>query len=178
MSRIGKKPILLKEGINVRLQDNLISVEGPKGKLEQQLHPLVQVKVDKEQILINRTGDNKEDRAMHGLFRSLIANMVTGVEQGFQKVLEINGVGYKAMVQGQELVLNLGYSHQIHYHIPEGITIVMDKNVRVTVKGIDKQKVGQVAADIRSFRKPEPYKGKGIKYENEHIRRKVGKTGK
>jgi large subunit ribosomal protein L6 len=178
MSRIGKKPIFLKEGVNVCVQDDVVSVEGPKGKLQQRLHPMVQAQVEKDRVLITRTGESKEQRAMHGLFRSLVANMVTGVEQGFQKVLEINGVGYKAQVKGGELVLNLGYSHPIHYLVPEGITVEADKNVRVVVKGIDKQKVGQVAADIRNFRKPEPYKGKGIKYENEHIRRKVGKTGK
>lgn len=178
MSRVGKKPILLKEGINVQVQNDLVSVEGPKGKLQQQLNPLVQVKVEKGQLLVTRDGESKKQRAMHGLYRSLLSNMVTGVDQGFQKVLLINGVGYKAQVQGKDLVLNLGYSHVINYPIPEGITIEVDKNVRITVKGIDKQKVGQVAAEVRSFRKPEPYKGKGIKYETEHIRRKVGKTGK
>lgn len=178
MSRVGKKPILLKEGINVQVQNELICVEGPKGKLQQQLNPLVQIKVEDGKVLVTRDGESKKQRAMHGLFRSLVANMVTGVDKGFQKVLLINGVGYKAQVQGKELVLNLGFSHVVHYPIPEGITIEVDKNVRVTVMGIDKQKVGQVAAEIRSFRKPEPYKGKGIKYENEHIRRKVGKTGK
>lgn len=178
MSRVGRKPILLKEGISVQVQNELVCVEGPKGKLQQKLNPLVQVKVEKGQVLVTRDGESKKQRAMHGLYRSLVSNMVTGVDQGFQKVLLINGVGYKAQVQGKELVLNLGYSHVVHYQIPEGITIEVDKNVRVIVKGIDKQKVGQVAAEIRSFRKPEPYKGKGIKYENEHIRRKVGKTGK
>jgi large subunit ribosomal protein L6 len=178
MSRVGKKPILLKEGINVQVRNDLVSVEGPKGKLQQQLNPLVQVKVENGQLLVTRDGESKKQRAMHGLYRSLLSNMVTGVEQGFQKVLLINGVGYKAQVQGKDLVLNLGYSHVVNYPIPEGITIEVDKNVRITVKGIDKQKVGQVAAEIRSFRKPEPYKGKGIKYETEHIRRKVGKTGK
>jgi large subunit ribosomal protein L6 len=178
MSRVGKKPILAKEGTKVLVQDNLVSVEGPKGKLQQRLHPLIQVQVENGKVLVARTGESKQQRALHGLFRSLVANMVTGVEQGFQKVLEINGVGYKAQVQGKDLVLNLGYSHPVHYPIPEGIEIVAEKNVRIIVKGIDKQKVGQVAANIRSFRKPEPYKGKGIKYENEHIRRKVGKTGK
>jgi len=178
MSRVGKKPILLKEGINVQVQNDLVSVEGPKGKLQQQLNPLVQIKVENGQLLVTRDGESKKQRAMHGLYRSLLSNMVTGVDQGFQKVLLINGVGYKAQVQGKDLVLNLGYSHVINYPIPEGITIEVDKNVHITVKGIDKQKVGQVAAEIRSFRKPEPYKGKGIKYETEHIRRKVGKTGK
>ena len=178
MSRVGKKPISLKDGIKVQVQDSLVTVEGPKGKLSQQLHPLVSVQVEKDQVLVNRTGETKQQRALHGLFRSLVANMVTGVDEGFQKKLEINGVGYKAAVQGKELVLNLGYSHQVHFPIPEGITIEVDRNVNISVKGIDKQQVGQVAAVIRSFRKPEPYKGKGIKYENERIRRKVGKTGK
>lgn len=178
MSRVGKKPISLKDGIKVQVQDSLVTVEGPKGKLSQQLHPLIQVQVEKDRVLVNRTGESKQQRALHGLFRSLVANMVTGVDEGFQKKLEINGVGYKAVVQGKALVLNLGYSHQVNFPIPEGITIEVDRNVNISVKGIDKQQVGQVAAVIRSFRKPEPYKGKGIKYENEHIRRKVGKTGK
>ncbi len=178
MSRVGKKAIALKDGIKVQLQDSLVTVEGPKGKLSQQLHPLVSVQIEKDRVQVNRTGETKQQRALHGLFRSLLANMVTGVDQGFQKKLEINGVGYKAAVQGKNLVLNLGYSHQIHFPIPDGITIEVDRNVNIAVKGIDKQQVGQVAAVIRGFRKPEPYKGKGIKYENEHIRRKVGKTGK
>lgn len=178
MSRVGKKPIPLKKGILVQIQDNLVSVEGPKGKLQQQIHPLIRVLIEEDKIVVVRTADTRQQGALHGLSRSLIANMVTGVEQGFEKILEVNGVGYKVQVQGKELVLNLGYSHPIHYPIPEGIEIAVDKNLRISVKGIDKQKVGQVAADIRSFRKPEPYKGKGIKYVNEIIKRKVGKTGK
>lgn len=178
MSRVGKKPIPLKKGIVAKVRDNLVSVEGPKGKLNQQIHPLIQVLVEEGNIVVVRTGETRQQRALHGLSRSLVANMVIGVDQGFQKILEVNGVGYKAQVQGKELVLNLGYSHPIHYSIPEGIDIEVDKNLKIIVKGIDKQKVGQVAADIRKFRKPEPYKGKGIKYANEVIKRKVGKTGK
>jgi len=176
MSRIGKKPIEIPSGVNVTLDQGLILVKGPKGELQRSIHPLVKVEIKDTEI--NVKVDNEEihiQKALWGLFRSLIYNMVVGVTEGFEKKLEINGVGYKANATGQNLVLNVGYSHAVEFNIPEGINCQVEANV-ITISGIDKQQVGEVAANIRKVRKPEPYKGKGIKYIDEIIRRKAGKA--
>ncbi|MBT5338276.1 50S ribosomal protein L6 [Candidatus Falkowbacteria bacterium] len=176
MSRIGKKPIEIPSGVNVTLDQGLILVKGPKGELQRSIHPLVKVEIKDTEI--NVKVDNEENhiqKALWGLFRSLIYNMVVGVTEGFEKKLEINGVGYKANATGQNLVLNVGYSHAVEFNIPEGINCQVEANV-ITISGIDKQQVGEVAANIRKVRKPEPYKGKGIKYIDEIIRRKAGKA--
>ena len=178
MSRIGKKPVVIPAGVTVDVKDNMIKVKGPKGELSQALHPKVSIeKTDTELNVKVKREDNKQERALWGLFRSLIANMVVGVTEGFTKVLEINGVGYKAAVAGKKLTLNLGYSHPIEMEAPAGIEVKVEKNV-LTITGIDKQAVGQFAAVIREQRPPEPYKGKGIKYSDEVIRRKAGKVVK
>lgn len=179
MSRIGRNPVPIPTGVTATLEaDRLLIVKGPKGELRLNFHPLVNVNISETEIAVTRDGEEKEKRALHGLTRNLIRNMVDGVTKGYTKRLEINGVGYRANVQGNKLNLSLGYSHPVEYTIPEGIQIAMDvekKNV-IIVTGIDKQQVGQVAAEIRAYRKPEPYKGKGIRYENEYVRRKAGKT--
>ncbi len=176
MSRIGKQLILVPEGVEAKITDNKVFVKGPKGELIQEINPLVIVeKKDNEISLLVKNPQIKQQKSLWGLFRRLIANMIIGVTQGFSKQLEVNGIGYKAAVQGSNLVLHLGYSHPIEYNIPTGIEIKVEKNI-ITVSGIDKQVVGQTAAEIRAMRKPEPYKGKGIKYIDEIIRRKVGKS--
>jgi large subunit ribosomal protein L6 len=175
MSRIGKLPIPVPETVQIRLEGDQLHVKGPKGALEHRIPKGIQVAVEQSQIRVQRASDLRQLRALHGLTRTLVANLITGVTQGFKKGLEIVGVGYRADVQGRVLNLTLGYSHPIQYAIPEGISISVDRNVNLTVEGIDKQKVGQVAAEIRSFRRPEPYKGKGIRYLNEKVRKKVGK---
>ncbi len=177
MSRIGKKPITIPEGIEVGIKDNKITVKGPKGSLDLVFDPKILVEKKKEEILVSILKPDqkqKKPRALWGLTRSLINNNVIGVSKGFKKELEIQGVGYRASIQDQKLILELGFSHSIEYEIPEGIKVKIEKNI-ISVSGIDKQKVGQVAAEIRSFRKPEPYKGKGIRYLGEQVRRKVGK---
>ena len=177
MSRVGKNPVPIPAGVTVNVTDgNFVTVKGPKGELKKQLSPLVDIKVEAEQAVVTRANDSKKLRELHGLTRSLLNNMVVGVTQGFEKQLEINGVGYRAQKQGKKLVLNLGYSQPVEMEDPEGLESVVEDN-KITVKGIEKDKVGQYAAQIREKRKPEPYKGKGIKYADEHIRRKVGKTG-
>lgn len=178
MSRIGKLPVQIPSGVKVTLDGNKMTVNGPKGSLTQDLHERMTIAVETEQIVVTRPTDDKQDTALHGLTRSLINNMVVGVTAGFQKELEINGVGYRAEVSGSVLTMALGYSHPVVYNLPEGITVEVEKQTKLTVKGIDKQLVGSAAAKIRSFRKPEPYKGKGIKYADEHIVRKAGKAGK
>lgn len=179
MSRIGKLPIEIPGGVEVTIgEGNLVSVKGPLGKLENKMHKDMIITKEGNSILVKRPSDDKFHKSLHGLTRSLIANMVDGVTKGYQKVLEINGVGYRAQKQGKKLVLNVGYSHPVEMTDPEGITVEVEGTNKVLVKGIDKQKVGNYAAKIRSVREPEPYKGKGIKYDYEHIRRKVGKTGK
>ncbi|MFA6215018.1 MAG: 50S ribosomal protein L6 [Patescibacteria group bacterium] len=176
MSRIGKKPIVIPAGVEIKIESGLIIVKGPKGELSQKLHPQVLVeKKDNELIISVKNQDEKNQKSLWGLFRQLIANMVTGVTDGFSKQLEINGVGYRAVSAGGKLNLQLGYSHPIEYDFPKGIDIKVEKNL-ITVTGADKSVVGQTAAEIRSLRKPEPYKGKGIKYTTEVIRRKAGKT--
>ena len=179
MSRIGKMPIAIPAGVTVEVaENNKVTVKGPKGTLERVLAPELTVKVEAGQIVVERPNDLKRIKALHGLTRSLLNNMVIGVTNGYEKVLEINGVGYRAAKQGKELTLTLGYSHPVIMTDPEGIETVLDGQNKITVKGIDKEKVGQYAAEIREKRAPEPYKGKGIKYADEVIRRKVGKTGK
>ena len=176
MSRIGKQPVVVPDGVEVKLEKNILTVKGSKGELTQEIHPSVSIEQKDNQILVTvKKPDEKEQRSLWGLFRKLIHNMVTGVNEGFTKQLEINGVGFKAAVQGKVLNLQLGFSHPIDYTFPDGIDITVEKNL-ITVSGSDKQKVGQAAAEIRAFKKPEPYKGKGIKYIDEVIRRKVGKT--
>ncbi len=177
MSRIGKLPVEVPSGVKVTVSDMTITAEGPKGKLVQDYRPEVQIAVEGSQVLVTRKGDSKPERSYHGLYRQLIQNMVIGVSAGYTKKLVVNGVGYRAELKGKILTLNLGYSTQIEYMIPEGIEIVCETPTLVAVSGISKEQVGQVSAEIRSLRKPEPYKGKGIRYADEQIRRKVGKSG-
>ncbi len=179
MSRIGRAPIALPAGVTVTVNaDNVVAVKGPKGELTEAINKNIAVAVDGNVINVTRPNDEKENRALHGLSRTLIANMVEGVTKGYEKKLEINGVGYRAEKQGKKLVLNLGYSHQVFFMEENGVTFDLPDNTTIIVKGINKQMVGQVAAQIREKRPPEPYLGKGIKYTGEHIRRKAGKTGK
>lgn len=177
MSRIGKQPVIIPDGVSVEIGKDLVSVTGPKGSLSQPLLEGIDVKQTDDHLIIERLNEDQITKAKHGLFRSLLNNMVIGVSTGFIKKLEINGVGYRVSLNGQILKLNVGLSHDVTYNIPSGINVAVDQN-RITVSGIDKQQVGQVAAEIRAIKKPEPYKGKGIKYENEHIIRKSGKSGK
>ncbi|MGH7433820.1 MAG: 50S ribosomal protein L6 [Candidatus Methylomirabilales bacterium] len=177
MSRIGKKPIVIPEGVQVELAAGAISIVGPKGTLSLRLHPSMTVKAENGQLSCRRPSDGKLHRSLHGLTRTLVANMVVGVTKGFEKKLELVGVGYRASVQGSNLTLMLGYSHPLVVPIPEGIKIVVENQNVLTISGADKQQVGEIAAKIRRLRPPEPYKGKGIKYADEHIRRKAGKTG-
>lgn len=176
MSRIGKLPVELPKGVEVKQGGGTLTVKGPKGELSLTFHPEMSVAVDEGLLRVERPSDQKEHRALHGLTRSLIANMVSGVTDGFTKTLEIVGVGYRADAQGKGIRLNLGYSHTIDYVAAEGVSLECPNQTTVVVSGIDKQKVGQAAAEIRSFRPPEPYKGKGIRYKGEHVRRKAGKT--
>lgn len=178
MSRIGKLPIDIPSGVEVKIDDSSVIVKGPKGELQKIFHRDMNIEIKDNQLVVTRPSDKKEHRALHGLTRSLLNNMIVGVSKGFEKKLEINGVGYRAQKQGKKLVLNLGYSHPIEMEDPEGLESVVEGTNKIVVKGIDKEKVGLYAANIRSKRKPEPYKGKGIKYADERIIRKVGKTGK
>lgn len=177
MSRIGKLPVELPQGVKVTVNGDLVQVEGPKGKLEQQVKSEIKVTVEGTTITVDRTNDSKAARSYHGLYRNLIRNMVEGVSQGYQKALIINGVGYRAEMKGKNLVLNLGYSAPIEYVVEDELTVSCEGNNKIIVSGIRKDMVGQAAAEIRSIRPPEPYKGKGVRYENEQIRRKVGKSG-
>ncbi|KAF1085208.1 50S ribosomal protein L6 [Sporotomaculum syntrophicum] len=178
MSRIGKKPVPLPDKVTATLDGNTVRVEGPKGKLEKVFHQDMLIKfVDDRTMVVERPSDNKMHKALHGLTRTLLNNMVQGVANGFQKNLELVGVGYRAAMQGNKLVLTVGYSHPVEIIPPAGIEIEVPAPTKISVKGIDKEMVGAIAANIRSVREPEPYKGKGIKYEGEHIRRKVGKAG-
>ena len=179
MSRIGKMPIAIPAGVTVDIaENNVVTVKGPKGTLSRALAPELEVKIEDGQVIVNRPNDLKKMKSLHGLTRTLINNMVVGVTNGYEKVLEVNGVGYRAAKQGKTLTLTLGYSHPVIMEDPDGIETILDGQNKITVKGIDKEKVGQYAAEIRDKRRPEPYKGKGIKYADEVIRRKVGKTGK
>ena len=178
MSRIGKIPVTIPAGVEVKIEEgNLVTVKGPKGELFRQISPLITVKIEDGVINVTRSDDMKESRSLHGLSRSLISNMVTGVSDGFERKLEIVGVGYKADKQGKKLVLNLGYSHPVELFDPEGITTETPSATEILVKGIDKAVVGNYAAIIRAWRPPEPYKGKGIRYSGEKVRRKEGKAG-
>ncbi len=177
MSKIGKLPVAVPAGVTVSVADGVVSVKGPKGELKQAFSSDIKIEVQNNEVILSVLNGTKQANADHGLYRSLIANMVTGVTAGFSKSLIINGVGYRAEVKGKELVMNLGYSSDYIAIIPDGLTVVADANGKVTVFGIDKQKVGEFSAQLRKLRKPEPYKGKGIRYETEVIRRKVGKTG-
>lgn len=176
MSRIGKKPIPIPKGVEVKLDGDTIRVKGPKGALERRVHPRIQVKIDADHIVVSVADQTGQSRAFHGLFRVLFANMMIGVTKGFERGLEIVGVGYRAELQGRTAIFHLGYSHPIHFELPDGIEAKIDKT-KVTLSSIDKELLGRTAAKIRSFRKPEPYKGKGIKYADEIIRRKAGKAG-
>ena len=176
MSRIGKQPIEVPAGVDVVLQESGISVKGPKGEMKLNINPGIRVGVDEGVVNVSRSSDEAKDRALHGLVRALIANMIEGVDKGFQKTLEIQGVGYRAEKKGSGLLLNLGFSHTIDYPVPEGINIDLPDQTTIVIDGVDKQAVGQTAAEIRAFRPPEPYKGKGIRYQGEHVRRKAGKT--
>lgn len=178
MSRIGKRPITVPAKVQVVIDGNKIVVKGPKGELSRELTTHVQVSQDGDTLNVNRRDDSRVCRQMHGLSRTLVANMVEGVSQGFQRRLEIQGVGYRAQVQGRNLVLNMGYSHQVQIDPPEGIQFAVENNTNVIISGYDKEEVGNTAAKIRAVRPPEPYKGKGIRYAGEVVRRKAGKTGK
>ena len=179
MSRIGRLPVVIPAGVTVDItEDNHVTVKGPKGTLEKSLPVEMGIKVEDGHVVVTRPNDLKRMKSLHGLTRSLVHNMVVGVSEGYKKVLEVNGVGYRAAKSGNKLTLNLGYSHPVEMIDPEGVETVVEGQNKITVKGIDKEKVGQYAAEIRDKRRPEPYKGKGIKYADEVIRRKVGKTGK
>lgn len=177
MSRIGRAPIVLPAGVEVKVDGQHVTVKGPKGELSMNAAPSIKVEVSEGVVHVSRPDDAKENRSLHGLTRSLVHNMVIGVSEGFKKTLEVNGVGYRAAKEGKNLVLNIGYSHQVIIPETEDIQIEVPGPNQIVIKGIDKQKVGQFAAEVRSKRPPEPYKGKGIKYDYEHIRRKEGKTG-
>ena len=177
MSRIGKLPVVVPKGVTVELSEGVVSAKGPKGTLSCDLPPLVSVNQEEGNILVNRNSDDQSARAMHGLARTLVSNLVTGVSAGFSRAIEINGVGYTVETKGKYAVFNLGYSHPIYYELPDGVEIKIDGKTKLTVSGADKQAVGSSAAKIRSFRPPEPYKGKGVKYADEIIRRKDGKSG-
>jgi len=176
MSRVGSKLIEVPEKVKVAIADNHVAVEGPKGKLEMNMPGRTSVTQEGNMLTVARDGDDREARAMHGLGRSLLNNMVVGVAEGYVKKLEINGVGFKALVNGNTVTMNLGYSHPIKYNLPDQVTVTVDKDTNVTIEGPDKQKVGMVAAELRGFYPVEPYKGKGVKYDDERVRRKEGKT--
>jgi large subunit ribosomal protein L6 len=177
MSRIGKMPIKIPSGVTVEVDNDFITVNGPKGTLKQFTMPGIKVSIEDDQAVVSRANDEAENRARHGLMRSLVYNMVAGVSQGFEKKLEINGVGYRVQSQGADLKFNLGFSHDVIYKVPSTVEVKVEQNT-LTVAGSDKQQVGQIAAEIRALKKPEPYKGKGIKYADERIIRKSGKSGK
>lgn len=178
MSRIGRKPIQLPSGVEFSKQDNVVTVKGPLGQLQRELPRLIKVEQQDNQIIVSRNTDSKEERSLHGLTRTLVANMVDGVTKGYSKTLELVGVGYRATKQGDNVVISIGYSHPVNITPPAGIQLEVPVPTKIVVKGIDKEAVGSIAANIRAVREPEPYKGKGIKYDTERIRRKVGKTGK
>ncbi len=179
MSRIGKMPIAIPAGVTFDVSpENVVTVKGPKGTLEKAMHRNIKLNLEDGQVIVTRSNDEKENKALHGLVRALVNNMVIGVSEGYQKTLELVGVGYRAALQGKKLVMNLGYSHPVEIDAVDGIEFEIVSPTKLIVRGIDKELVGDVSADIRAWRKPEPYKGKGIKFEGEIIRRKVGKTGK
>ncbi len=177
MSRVGKKPIPIPEKTKISYSDRYITVEGERGKLSRSIHPMVDLDIDENEIRVTMGKDDRKSHALQGLTRSLVSNMVVGVSQGFERTLEINGIGYRAETSGDTLTLNLGYSHPIQYKIPAGLSATVEKNNVVRLSGIDKELLGHTAATIRSLRPPEPYKGKGVKYSEEYVQRKAGKTG-
>ncbi|MEW6189815.1 MAG: 50S ribosomal protein L6 [Actinomycetota bacterium] len=178
MSRVGKKPIIIPGSVEVQIEGSTVRVKGPKGELSKTFYSALTIKKEDNKILVKRPSDNRLHKSLHGLTRTLIANMITGVSSGFEKTLEIEGVGYRAIKKGDHLELQVGFSHPVIFRKPEGIQIEVPHPTRIVVKGADKELVGEVAAQIRAIRKPEPYKGKGIRYLGEHVRRKVGKTAK
>ena len=177
MSRVGNKPIDIPKGVTVEQSGGSVTVKGPKGQLEQAIPPRIEVEIESGKVQVNRTSDNKQSRAFHGLTRALMQNMVTGVHAGWAKKLQIEGVGYSADVEGQQLTMRLGYSHPVEYTVPDDIKVEVEKNTKITVSGIDRAAVGHVSAVIRGFRKPDAYKGKGVRYANEQIKLKPGKAG-
>jgi large subunit ribosomal protein L6 len=177
MSRIGKLPVTLPQGVTASVDGKRVEVKGPKGHLGLAVHERLEIAVDNGAVVVRRKDDERESRSVHGLTRTLVANMVTGVTKGFEKTLEISGVGYRAEVQGQTLTMQLGFSHPVKHVLPKGISAKVDRNVVVTISGIDKELVGQTAAIIRAYRRPDVYKGKGVRYANERLRKKVGKSG-
>ncbi|MDX1447755.1 MAG: 50S ribosomal protein L6 [Acidimicrobiia bacterium] len=178
MSRVGKMPVEVPSGVDLKIEGNTVSVKGPKGELSRQFHDRVKLVVEDGAVIVSRSNDERESRALHGLSRALLANMVTGVSEGYRRELEIVGVGYRAALKGSNLELQLGFSHPVTVEAPEGITFEVPEPTKVAVIGIDKELVGQVAANIRKIRPPEPYKGKGVRYAGEHVRRKAGKAGR
>jgi large subunit ribosomal protein L6 len=179
VSRVGRLPVVVPSGVEVKIEGSHVKIKGPKGEMEFTFSPQIEITLNEGEVTINRPSDTRDMRSLHGTTRALIQNMVTGVTDGFQKELQLVGIGYRANMQGKNLVLNVGYSHSVEIEPPEGITFeVGDRNQQIFVSGIDKQAVGQIAADIRKVRPPEPYKGKGIRYKDEYIRRKAGKAGK
>lgn len=178
MSRIGKKPIEIPAGVTITISGDVVTVKGPKGELTRSFNPDIEIKMEENVINLSRPSESKEHRSIHGTTRSLLANMVEGVSKGFEKSLELIGVGYRAQKQGTKLVLSVGYSHPVEFEPEEGVEVEVPSNTKVIVKGINKERVGALAANIRQVRPPEPYKGKGIRYEGEIVRRKEGKTGK
>ncbi|EUJ33890.1 50S ribosomal protein L6 [Listeria floridensis FSL S10-1187] len=178
MSRIGKKPITIPAGVTVTLDGTKATVKGPKGELVREFNPDIKIEIEGSEINISRPTDNKNHRALHGTTRAVLNNMIVGVSEGYEKSLELVGVGYRAQKQGSKLVLNVGYSHPVEFEAPKGVEIEVPANTKVIVKGFNKEHVGELAANIRAVRPPEPYKGKGIRYEGEYVRRKEGKTGK
>jgi large subunit ribosomal protein L6 len=179
MSRIGKKPVEIPKGVEVKIDKNIITAKGPKGTLSLEIHPRIKVTLEDGKIVLKRPTDEKQDKALHGTMRALVANMIEGVSKGYEKVLEIFGVGYRAQVQGNKLIFSLGYSHPVEFQLPEGIKATVDsKQTTITLQGADKALLGQVAANIRALRPPDPYKGKGIRYAGEQLRLKPGKAGK
>ena len=177
MSRIGRKPISIPAGVDVKIDGNVVTVKGPKGTLTREFHPNMHIAQEGNELLVTRPNDEKENRSLHGLTRTLLHNMVVGVTEGFKKELDVNGVGYRVAMDGKKLVMNLGFSHQVFMEGPEGITIETPSANKIVISGASKEQVGQFAAEVREKRPPEPYKGKGIKYTDEVIRRKEGKTG-
>ena len=177
MSRVGKKPIKIADNIKITYKNRLLTVQGKKGTLTRTIHPAIDLKIENQIVSVAMLNDDRSSRALQGLTRSLIANMVIGVKDGFERILEINGIGYRAALQGNMIVLNIGYSHPVNFDLPEGISASIEKNNIIKLSGIDKEKLGHTAAAIRRTRPPEPYKGKGIKYAEERIKRKAGKTG-
>ncbi len=178
MSRIGRKPIVVPQGVELSIEGNTVTVKGPKGTLNSTIHPLMKVEMKDGEVIVSRPNDDKQARSLHGLSRTLIANMITGVSEGFKKNLEIHGIGYRAQKQGTDLVMNIGYSHQVIMPEKYGVTVEVPEPTKIVINGIDKQKVGQFAAEVREKRPPEPYKGKGIRYAGEYVAQKEGKSGK